>query len=224
MPRNARCIQPDLPFHITQRGTNRQATFYSRQDRLVYLSLLRANLQDCGVRILGYCLMTNHVHLVAVPLQADSLGIYFRRVHGRYAQYLNARRRRTGHLWQNRYFSCPLSSSHLWTALRYVETNPIRAALAPRPSEYEWSSAAAHLSGLDPSGLLDLTFWHDNGGAEQWRGLLAQAEDPTQTRLLRRCTYAGRPFGDERFLLEMEERFQRKWRRWTYESYAAAGV
>ena len=77
-----------------------------------------------GVRILAYCLMSNHIHLVAVPENEGSLAICMQRVHGRYAQYLNARRQRAGHLWQNRYFSCPLDEQHLWTALRYVELNP----------------------------------------------------------------------------------------------------
>jgi putative transposase len=67
MPRNARCVAPDLPYHITQRGTDCQTTFHSRQDRQVYVDLLRTNLPECGVRMLGYCLMTNHVHLVAIP-------------------------------------------------------------------------------------------------------------------------------------------------------------
>ena len=71
--------------------------------------------------------MTNHVHLVLVPERADSLAVLFRRAHGRYSQYLNTRRHRTGHLWQQRYFSCPLSESHHWVALRYVEQNPCRA-------------------------------------------------------------------------------------------------
>jgi len=80
---------------------------------------------------------------------------------------------------------------------------------------------AAHLSGEDPSRALDLSFWTENRSAAFWRHLLAQSENPMATRLLRRCTYAGRPFGDEEFLLAMEDRFQRKWRRWAYEAYAA---
>ncbi len=223
MPRNARCIKPELSYHITQRGTGCQTTFYSRQDRLVYLDLLRANLPDCGVRILGFCLMTNHVHLVAIPGHSDSLAVLFRRVHGRYAQYLNARRHRTGHLWQNRFFSCALSQSHLWTALRYVEMNPVRASLVASPAEYAWSSASAHLFGEGGDGILDLEFWSKNGGAGRWRELLEEREDPDQTRLLRKCTFAGRPFGEEEFLTAMEEQFQRKWRRWAYEAYSASG-
>jgi putative transposase len=97
MPRNARCVVPGLPYHVTQRGTNRQRVFFCASDFKTYLSLVREQLADTETRVLAYCLMTNHVHLVVVPERADSLAILFRRVHGRYAQYLNTRRRRTGH-------------------------------------------------------------------------------------------------------------------------------
>jgi putative transposase len=213
-----------LAYHITQRGTNRESVFFSHSDRRYYLELISENLSDSGVRVLAYCLMSNHVHLVAVPGAADSLAVLFRRVHGRYAQYLNVRRRRSGHLWQNRYFSCPLGASHLGRALQYVERNPVRAGMLARPEEYSWSSAAAHLGGADRSGILDLDFWRREGGAERWGSLLATPEEMVSLRLLRRCTYAGRPFGDEAFLKEMEQQFQRSWRRWRFEQAAAPGT
>ena len=119
MPRNARCVVPGLPYHVTQRGTNRQRVFYSPTDYKMYLSLVREQLDDAECRILAYCLMTNHVHLVVVPERSDSLAVLFRRAHGRYSQYLNVRHR-TAHLWQQRYFSCPLSESHHWVAPRRI--------------------------------------------------------------------------------------------------------
>ena len=110
MPRRNRCVLPDVPCHITQRGVDRCETFSEDQDRLTYRRLVQENLQDAGVRILGYCLMTNHVHLIAVPSREDSLSILARRVHGRYAQYYNARSGRSGHVWQNRFFGCMLGA------------------------------------------------------------------------------------------------------------------
>ncbi len=112
MPRRARCVLPEVACHITQRGVDRCATFCTDDDRQTYLRLLGENLPDAGVRLLGWCLMTNHVHLVAVPRGEESLSVLLRRVHGRYAQYYNARWGRTGHLWQNRFFClCPESGS-----------------------------------------------------------------------------------------------------------------
>ena len=73
MPRNARVVAPGLPYHVTQRGTNRQRVFFTQADRSLYLRLIRENLEEAGVRILAYCLMTNHVHFVLVPDRDDSL-------------------------------------------------------------------------------------------------------------------------------------------------------
>jgi putative transposase len=224
MPRNARCVQPELAYHVTQRGTNRQRVFYAPSDYKMYLSLVRSEREDAGVRILAYCLMTNHVHLIAIPEREDSLAVLFRRVHGRYAQYLNVRRRRSGHLWQQRFFSCPLSESHLWVALRYVEQNPCRAFMTARPEQYRWSSAAAHMgAGADRFRILDLDYWQRAGGADTWREMHAAAGSPNPVQLLRRCTYAGRPFGEEEFVVGLEERFGRKWRRWGFEVAVQTG-
>jgi REP-associated tyrosine transposase len=133
-------------------------------------------------------------------------------VHGRYAQYYNARWGRTGHLWQNRFFACVLGPSHLWAALAYVERNPVRAGMVPRAAEYRWSSAAAHLTGNDETGLLDLAWWRREA-PPHWSEILRAGEVEETTATLRRCTYAGRPFGDESFVKEMGERFGRQWTR-----------
>ena len=136
MPRIARYVAPGVAHHITQRGTGRQLVFKSRADRRVYLDLLREQARFTDVLVLAYCLMPNHIHLIAVPFDEDSLAVLLRRVHGRFAQYFNARRARCGHLWQNRFYSCPTGPAHLWPALRYVESNPVRAGLVK--SQADW--------------------------------------------------------------------------------------
>jgi len=222
MPRNARCVEAGLAYHVTQRGSNRQRVFFCATDYHMYLSLLREQIAPAGVRVLAYCLMTNHVHLVVVAERVDSLAVLFRRVHGRYSQYLNTRRRRSGHLWQQRYFSCPLAGSHLGIAVRYVEQNPCRAHMVSAPADYRWSSARAHLGvAADKTKLLDPEFWEQAGGIEAWRRMHLAADPPERVLLLRRCTYAGRPFGGEEFVERLEDRFQRHWRRWGFEKPAA---
>lgn len=211
MPRRNRCVLPDVPCHITQRGVDRRAVFSGDEDRVTYLRLVRENLADASVRVLGYCLMTNHVHLIAVPGREDSLSILFRRVHGRYAQYYNAHAGRSGHLWQNRFFACMLGQSHLWAALSYVERNPVRAGMVERAADYPWSSAAAHIVYEDSSGILDLDWWRREG-PRNWKTMLEGA-DEQQESSLRSCTYAGKPFGEESFVKEMAERFGRYWNR-----------
>jgi len=207
-----------MPYHITQRGTNRERVFFTVADRLLYLRVIREHQADAGVRILAYCLMTNHIHFVAIPEREDSLAVLFGRANGRYAQAINTRKGRCGHLWQARFHSCVLAESHLEIALRYVEDNPCRAGMVAAPADYRWSSAAAHLRGdPDRSGILDSRFWEKAGGADTWAQLHAQKSSVDQILALRKCTYAGRPFGEEHFLAAMEERFQRKWRRMSHE-------
>jgi putative transposase len=190
---------------------DRREVFSVDQDRNTYLRLIQENLKDAAVSILGYCLMANHVHLVAVPAKEDSLSILLRRVHGRYAQYYNAHTGRSGHLWQNRFFACMLGPTHLWAALCYVERNPVRAGIVQRAAEYPWSSASAHLAGEDQSGILDMDWWkreQPRNWSEQLECEGAQAEST-----LRGCTYAGKPFGEEDFVNQMAERFGRYWTR-----------
>jgi putative transposase len=214
MPRNARCVAPGVAHHITQRGTDRQKVFFSVADRHLYLRLVRDHMEQAGVGILAWCLMRNHVHLVAVPEREDSLAVLFRRVHGLYSQAVNIRRGRCGHLWQARFYSCALSEQHLWTALRYVEANAVRAGLVEQPEAYRWSSAAVHLLGVkDKSEVLDLSFWTRAGGVERWRALHGEVLSGTELQQIRQCTYSGRPFGDDAFLSLMESRFDRVWRR-----------
>jgi len=212
MPRRNRCVLPGMACHITQRGVDRRETYTSDEDRRTYLRLLRENLPDAQVSLLGWCLMSNHVHLIAVPQRADSLAVLLRRVHGRYAQYYNTRSGRTGHLWQNRFFACLLERDHLWTALAYVDRNPLRAGMVRGAADYRWSSAAAHVSGVDETGILDMEWWQHEGRATDWDQVLGR-EELDATAALRRCTYAGRPFGNESFVSEMSQRFGRYWER-----------
>lgn len=209
MARRKRSMLPGVPCHITQRGVNRCEVFSSDGDRETFFSLLRNNLNDTGVRLLGMCLMSNHVHLIAVPERENSLSVLMRRVAGAYALYYNARTGRTGHLWQNRFFGCLLEASHLWVALAYVDLNPVRAGMVRQAADYRWSSALAHVTGTDATGLLDIDWWQREAPPE-WNLLLGQ-EDAQSVERLRACTYAGKPFGGKEFVREVGERFGRRW-------------
>jgi putative transposase len=103
MPRHSRIVIPGLPQHLTQRGNNRQDVFFVDADRVKYLELLGEQCGKHGVRVLGHCLMTNHVHLIAVPQREDSLNLAVGRTHFIYTQYINRLHGRSGHLWQGRF-------------------------------------------------------------------------------------------------------------------------
>lgn len=170
MPRQARVIVPGVPYHVTQRGNNREAVFRSGEERWRYLRLLRTHAVQDGTGILAYCLMTNHVHLVAIPEKVDSLAHTLGRTHCEYTLLTNREAGRSGHLWQSRFYSCPLDLRHLFNAIRYVELNPVRVGLADTAREWGWSSARAHMS-PEVSGSDSGRELERGGGGMEFRGM-----------------------------------------------------
>jgi len=206
MPRLARVLTVDTPYHVTQRGNAQRAVFETDSDRLVYVSLLQEFARLHRLDILGYCLMRNHVHLIALPRRLDSMPRVLRCAHGRYAAYFNARRAASGHLWQGRYYSCPMDENHLWMALRYVERNPVRALMADQAESYLWSSARVHCNEGCSDGLVDLEMWRNRWSAEEWREFLACASGAEEeAEHIRQFTHNGRPLGTPDFVRQLEE-------------------
>ena len=214
MPRVARIVIPGCPHHITQRGNNRQDVFFVDEDREVYLSILREQCSRFGLAVLGYCLMTNHVHLVAVPSRADSLAKAIGRAHFHYTQYVNRLHGRSGHLWQNRFHSAAMADEHFWRAMVYVERNPVRAKLCRVAWRYVWSSAKAHCDGQDPSGLLDMAGWGKRvGGASgTWKDALRVPLTAEEAAGVRASLSRGRPLGSDTWLAKMETKLNRRLR------------
>lgn len=212
MPRTARIVIPDVPYHVVQRGNNRQDVFFVDDDHRMYLWFLARYAREFGLRVLGYCLMTNHVHLVAVPETKEALAVVMGRTDGRYTQYVNQLHGRSGHLWQNRFYSCALDEKHEVAAMRYLEQNPVRAGMVRKPWRYKWSSAAAHVGGKDVASLLDLGAWRKDWSERTWRRMLDESiEDPT-VESIRRHTSRGRPLGTDSFVSKVERLVGRRLR------------
>ena len=145
MPRRARVVFEGVVHHITQRGNYRQSVFEDDSDKRKYVEFIREYSEKYGMKIYAYCLMSNHVHFIAAPVKEDSLAMTFKYSNMRYSSYFNRKNKRSGHLWQGRFYSCPLQFEHALEALRYVERNPVRARMVELPWEYEWSSAREHV-------------------------------------------------------------------------------
>jgi len=203
MPRAARIVVPGVAHHVTQRGNNRADVFFVDDDRRVYLGLLRKAAQRYGVRVEGYCLMTNHVHVVGVPAEEHSLSRALALANLLYTQYVNRLQGRSGRLWQNRFFSCPLDDTHRIAALCYIELNPVRAAMVRRPEDYAWSSAACHCGESDVSGLLDLSAWGREYPGRAWKHVLTEQASESCDGL-RLHTRTGRPLGTDSFISKIE--------------------
>jgi putative transposase len=212
MPRVARIVVPDLPHHLTQRGNNRQDVFFIDEDRRHYLKLLAEQCRRHGAKILGYCLMTNHVHLILIPSRPDSLAKAVGRTHWLYTQYVNRLHNRSGHLWQNRFYSNAMDDGHCLLALRYVERNPIRARICRLANKYPWSSAAAHCGEPDAAALLDADAWKSLSRGLDWPAQLTDELDPAELRRLRRNWHTGRPLAGDAFLAKLEKKLGRRLR------------
>jgi len=205
MARFPRVVLVDVPHHVTQRGNARQVILTSDADRLTYLGLLRHYGELHGLSLLGYCLMSNHVHLIAVPHRAQALAQALKQAHGRYASYWNAQQSSSGHVWQGRFYSCPLDDSHLWTGLRYIELNPVRAGMVATAESWRWSSAAAHCGLVTPDPMLEMERWKRRWTAAEWAEFLAAAESPAELSELRQATHTGRPLGTAEFVRALEK-------------------
>ncbi len=206
MPRRSRAVFSGLAHHISQRGNRRGDVFFSDDDRRVYLTWLQDYCQVFKVEVLAYCLMSNHVHLVAVPDSEDGLQRVLKPLHMRHAQRVNRAQGWKGHLWQGRFFSSPLDDDYLWAAVRYVERNPVRAGMVRRAEDYPWSSAAAHC-GKRVDGLLNPTSsWGCLlAGLDNWSGWLAEGDEEEELRTVRQNIERGLPCGSPDFIQRLAQ-------------------
>jgi putative transposase len=194
-----------MPHHVTQRGNRRGTVFFSDYDRHAYLSVLRAFADKHSVEVLAYCLMLNHVHLVVVPGTADGLHRVLKPLHMQHAQRINRMQDWHGHLWQGRYFSSPLDNDYLWSAIRYVERNPVRAGMIDRAEDYPWSSAAAHCRLTTDPVLTTRACWTAQFSAiHDWSQWLRTHDEPGSVDVLRRRAGRGLPCGSPEFIALLE--------------------
>ncbi len=175
--------------------------FFSDQDRSFYVHLLREKSRLHGLRLAAWCLMPNHVHLVAVPERQESLAAALGATHSRYTRAINEREGWRGYLFQGRFYSCPLDGSHIIAAIRCVLRNPVRARFVEQPWHYPWSSALWTVGDapVDPlaepcAAMAEVSDWREFLSVES-----SDCED------VRRHTRTGRPLGSSEFLAQAEE-------------------
>jgi putative transposase len=207
MPRRPRFAPPGLALHVTQRGNFGQPTFFTDADRLFYLKLLERHSEEHRVRVIAWCMMSNHSHLIVIPDEEEALSNMMERLAGDYAKFLNCRLRRSGHLWKDRYFACVLDEKHFACALRYVELNPVRARMTSRAEEYRWSTAAVHLGFKKAPPWLDTQTFESRFDLDYWRLALGEKKPHRELAAIRKATRHGIPLGSARFVAELEERF-----------------
>jgi len=179
---------PGHYLHMPQRGNYGQRTFYSKGDHTVFLDLLARTATTNNIDVLAYCLMPNHYHLIARPNEPHAISHMTRDLNGHYSRYLHGRLTRTGRLWQDRFYACLLGHTHLLSALRYVEQNPVRAHMVDDPFHYPWSSANSH----SPDTWLDDETFRLLVTPEDWPQILAGPQPKRECATIRRTSHTER--------------------------------
>ena len=200
MARLARMVIAGIPHHVTQRGNRREPIFFEDGDQEIYRDLLAEQTRKAGVEVWAYCLMPNHVHLILSPTRVDGLGLAVGEAHRRYTNFINARGRWTGHLFQSRFASVAMDDLHLLAAISYVSLNPVRAGLTQYAADWAWSSVRAHLAGTD-DGLVTVRPVLDRVSC--FSDLLLEHRDEAFAAL-RRAESTGRPVGTAEFVTGLE--------------------
>ena len=203
MARIARVIAPGFPHHITQRGNRRQETFFNDEDYQAYIDLISEWCSRYGVEVWAYCLMPNHIHLIAVPESEDGLRLAIGEAHRRYTRFINFREGWRGHLWQGRFASYVMDEKYLLACVRYIEMNPVRAGLVTKPEKWSWSSASAHISGNDDKFVTTAPLLQITGG--KWEDFLNVEIREDEIIEMQRHEKTGRPLGSVSFVEGLEK-------------------
>lgn len=205
MARLGRYFVADQPLHVIQRGNNKSRIFFTRDDATCFLGWLGDAAERYGLNIHAYVLMPNHVHLLASPQDAHSLPRTMQSVGRRYVRYLNRRIERSGTLWEGRYRATVVDTdAYFFRVSRYIELNPVRAALAPDPGAYRWSSHRATALGqpdpvVTPHALYESLGPDAAARAASYRALFAEELPAEALTAIRDATNRGWALGDEAF-------------------------
>jgi putative transposase len=201
MGRLPRVIDEGLVYHAINRGNNRADVFADDTDFVAFLQSLVATKQRYPFQLFGYCLMTNHFHLLLRPDSGQSISRILQSLTVAHTWRYHKRHHTSGHVWQGRFKSPVIQDdSHLLVVLRYIEANPLRARMVRDLSEYRWSSFAQHGIGQDDPLLDAFPEWSDLGRTEaqrrkHWRAKLRREQDETELAAVRKSLQSGRPLG-----------------------------
>lgn len=210
MARQPRLALPGVPLHVIQRGNNRGACFLSDGDRHLYLRCLSNAAGHHGCHIHAYVLMPNHVHLLLTPDTGDGAAMMMQEVGRRYVRLFNDTYKRSGTLWEGRYKAAMIDSERYFlTCQRYVEQNPLRAALVTNAADYAWSSYRNSAFGIRNPLVTQHEIFIALGREEDERraayaALFAEPIPAREIEKIREATNKGWPLGSENFVNRIE--------------------
>ncbi len=217
MPRTGRIVVANYSHHLVHRGHNRDAVFLTDSDRWTYLDSIREFRRTLGLKIYGYCLMTNHVHLIVDPgADGATIGRLMKRLAGRHTRRLNRLNSRTGTAWEGRYKCSPIDTdSYLLACSRYVDLNPVRAGVVSRPEDYAWSSFRA-LAGfsecdwLDTSPCYQALAGSSEARQQRYREFVGSGVGESELQAIRNAVRRNQLTGSDGFVRQIEDRLTRR--------------
>ncbi|NUQ63226.1 MAG: transposase [Pirellulales bacterium] len=194
MPRTARASVGGVCYHVLNRGNAGNNVFQQDEDFQAFLKLIGDACERVDMRVLGWCLLSNHFHMVLWPREDGDLSrwmqwlltAHVRRFHRHYGS--------NGHVWQGRFKAFPIQQDeHLLSVLRYVEGNALRAGLVQRAEDWRWSSLAV----LGRSDTPNLLHPGPFPRGEDWLAWVNQPQTEAELAALRTCRDRGAPYGSE---------------------------
>jgi len=206
MPRPPRESAANLCYHVLNRGNGRMTVFHKDGDYAAFLKLLKQASERVPMRLLAYCLMPNHFHLVVWNKQPGALSKWMQWLTTSHVRRYHRHYQSSGHVWQGRFKSFPVQSDeHLLTVMRYVERNPVRAKTLPvrKAQNWPWSSLGTpprnveHIPKLDLGPVARRTDWLE------WVNLpLTEAE----REAMQTCINRGQPYGEDKWKLRIAKK------------------
>lgn len=216
MARLPRYFAQGVPQHVILRGNNREPIFANDEDCQFFKEVLLDAAIRYGLAIHAYVLMTNHIHLLALPESAESLPKTLQSVGRRYVQYFNYRYKRTGTLWEGRYRATVVDAEkYLFECMRYIELNPVRAGMVAHPRNFPWSSYLANAEGKEDILVTCHSLYRRLGAnakerQEAYRELVKAPMDAELLTTVRDCTHKGWALGGKHFQDKIERLSQRR--------------
>ena len=211
MPRYPRLFLPNMPLHIVQRGHNRRTVFSKAADFQRYIDNLIEIKLRLEVRVFGYCLMPNHVHLIVAPgPRTETVSEMIKVIAARQTRNFNKSRKRTGTLWEGRFKASLIETdSYLLACYRYVDLNPVRAMIVARPELYRWSSYRRHAGGqcdgwLDNADVYLSLGRNTSQRANAYAKIVAAGSSDEELQLIRTAAQRNQITGTERFAQMLE--------------------
>lgn len=201
MPRAARVAPGGMVFHVLNRGNDRRTLFETADDYAAFLRLLRETQDRIAMRILAYCLMPNHWHLLLWPEEDGSLAAYLQRLTTTHVRRWHLHRQSVGqgHLYQGTYKSFPVQEDeHFYAVARYIERNALRARLATKAENWRWGSLAQRCGRQRVDDPPELSAW-PVARPRTWLARVNEPQTEAELEALRVSVRRGRPFGSERW-------------------------